>query len=99
MKSARLRNVYLKKRTKEIKAAYNYQRNVCVSLLRKSKRPYFENIDEKLVRVNKKTLEKRCALFQIKSNLKKESHLLKRRISFQNIKKLLKPSTNSLVIV
>ena len=97
MKSARLRNVYLKKRTEEIKAAYSYQRNVCVSLLRKSKRSYFENIDVKLVRVNKKTLEKRCALFQIKSNPKKESHLLRRGISFQNINKFLKPSTNSLV--
>ena len=35
MKRARLRNVYLKKRTEATKAAYNYQQNICVSLLRK----------------------------------------------------------------
>ena len=44
MKRARLRNVYLKKRTEATKAAYNYQRNICVSLLRKSKKSYFENL-------------------------------------------------------
>ena len=37
MKRARLRNVYLKKRTEATKAAYNYQRNICVSLFRKLK--------------------------------------------------------------
>ena len=50
LKRARLRNVYLKKRTEETKAAYNYQRNICVSLLRKSKRSYFENLNVKLVK-------------------------------------------------
>ena len=32
-KKARLGNVYLKKRTEATKAAYNYQQNICVSLL------------------------------------------------------------------
>ena len=96
MKIARLRHVYLKKRTEATKAAYNYQRNICVSLLRKSKRSYFENLNVKFVRDNK-NLEKRAPFFPIKSNLKRESHLLKMKISFQTIKKLLKPSTNSLV--
>ena len=97
MKRARLRNVYLKKRTEATKAAYNYQRNICVSLLRKSKRSYFENLNVKLVRDNKKFWKKLRPFFPIKSNLKRESHLLKMKISFQTIKKLLKPSTNSLV--
>ena len=44
MKRAKLRNVYLKKRTEATKAAYIYQRNICVSLHRKSKRSYFENL-------------------------------------------------------
>ena len=96
MKRARLKNVYLEKRTEATKATSNYQRNICVSLLRKSKRSYFENLNVKFVRDNK-NLEKRAPFFPIKSNLKRESHLLKIKMSFQAIKKLLKPSTNSLV--
>ena len=53
MKRARLRNVYLKKRSEATKAAYSYQRNICVSLL-ESKRSYSENLNIKLVRDNKK---------------------------------------------
>ena len=52
MKRTRLRNAYVKKRTEATKAAYNYQRNICVSLLRKSK-SYFENLNVKLVRDKK----------------------------------------------
>ena len=59
MKRARVRNIYLKKRTEATKAAKNYQRNICDSLLGKSRRSYYEELNEKLV----KTLEKRCAPF------------------------------------
>ena len=41
VKRARLRNAYLKRRTEATKAAYNYQRNVSVSLLRKSQKVLF----------------------------------------------------------
>ena len=97
MKRARLRNVYLRKRTEANKAAYNYQRNICVNLLRKSKRSYFENLNVKLVRDNKKFWKNVASLLSNKSDLNRESHLLKMKISFQTIKKLLKPPTNSLV--
>ena len=97
IKRARLRNVYLRKRTEATKAAYNYQRNICVSLLRKSKKSYFEDLNVKLVRDNKKFWKNVTSLLSNKSNLKRESHLLKMKISFQTIKKLLKPPTNSLV--
>ena len=43
----------LKKRTEATKAAYNYQRNICISILRTSKRCYFENPNVKLVIDNK----------------------------------------------
>ena len=89
MKRAGLRNVYLKKATK---VAYNYQGNICVSLLRKSKRTYFENLNVKLARDNKKFGKMLRPFFPIKSNLKRESYLLKMKIQFQTIKKLLKPS-------
>ena len=63
MKRARLRNFYLKNRTETTKAAYNYQRNIFVSLLRKSKRSYFENLNVKLVRDNKKLWKDIAPLF------------------------------------
>ena len=77
MKRARPRNVYLKKQTEATKAAYNYQRNICVSLLRKSKSFYFENLNVKLVRDNKKFWKNIAPLFPIKSSLKRKSHILK----------------------
>ena len=65
LKRARLRNVYLKEQTEATKSPYNHQRNICVSLLRKSKRSYFENLNVNLVRDKKNFLEKRCIpLFQ-----------------------------------
>ena len=54
MKRTRLRNNFLKKKYDFSKALYNKQRNICVSLVRKSKREYYENIDVKCVQDNKK---------------------------------------------
>ena len=41
MHRSRLRNKFLRKRTNESKIAYNKQRNICVSLLHKTKTDYF----------------------------------------------------------
>ena len=49
MHRSRLRNKFLRERTNESKTAYNKQRNICVSLLRKTKRDYFANLDTKTV--------------------------------------------------
>ena len=87
------------KRAEATKPAYNYQRNVCMSLFRKSKRTYFEDISVKPVRDEKKFDKMLTPLSQIKSNRKRESLLLEMRISFQIIKKFLKPSVNSLEIL
>ena len=54
MLRTRLRNIYLKKRTETTKVAYNQQRNKCVSILKKSKKSYFESLDVKFVKDNKK---------------------------------------------
>ena len=53
MKRTRLRNNFLKKKDDFSKALYNKQRNICVSLVRKSKREYHENLDVKCVQDNK----------------------------------------------
>ena len=54
MKRTRLKNVYLKKRTVATKTVYNYQRNICVGIFRKSKRSYLGNLHVQLVRDNKR---------------------------------------------
>ena len=50
MKRAKLRNVYLKNELKQLKQLKIFNEKFCVSLLRKSKKSYFENLNVKLVR-------------------------------------------------
>ena len=45
MNRSRLRNKYLRNSSEENKLAYNKQRNICTSLLRKKKKSYFENLN------------------------------------------------------
>ena len=47
MKRWRLRNNILKNRAGENNTLYTKQKNYCVSLLQKSKRKYFTNLNEK----------------------------------------------------
>ena len=47
MKRQRLRNNFLRNRTEENKILYNRQRNYCGSLLQKSKRRYYKNLNVK----------------------------------------------------
>ena len=53
MTRSRLRNKYLKNRNEENRAIYVKQRNYCASLLRKSKKKYYENLDERKLMDNK----------------------------------------------
>ena len=50
----RLRNIFLKNGSKENKISYNKQRNLCVTLLRKSKREYYQNLSVENICDNKK---------------------------------------------
>ena len=52
MHRSRLRNKFLREITNESKIAYNKQRNICVSLSRKTKRDYFANLDTKIMKDN-----------------------------------------------
>ena len=45
MKLTRLKNKFIKYRCEGKKRAYNAQRNLCVSLVRKAKKDYFDNLD------------------------------------------------------
>ena len=53
MKISRLRNNFLKNRTGENTALHTKQRNYYVSLLKKSKKKYFANLNEKDILNNK----------------------------------------------
>ena len=53
MKRSRLRNEYLKNRTEENKLAFNQQRNICVTLFRKEKYDYYNNLIVKKITDNK----------------------------------------------
>ena len=63
MKTTRLRNNFLKKKDDFSKALYNKQRNICVSLVRKLKGEYYENLDVKCVQDNKNFWKKVSPLF------------------------------------
>ena len=54
MLRTKLRNKFLKQKRTETRSAYNKQRNICVSILRKAKRSYFENLDIKNLSDNRK---------------------------------------------
>ena len=53
MTRTRLSNTFLRNRAPENRIAYNQQRNFCVSLIRETKREYFNSLNEKLVTENK----------------------------------------------
>ena len=54
MHRSRLKNRYLKSRCQEHKVAYNQQRNYCVSLIRKSKKSFFNKIETDTIVNSKK---------------------------------------------
>ena len=53
MHTTRFHNKYLRNKTDENERKYAKQRNYCVSLLRKSKREYYSNLDVKNITDNK----------------------------------------------
>ena len=55
MLRSRLCNKFLKTKTEEPKQLYNKQRNLWVTLLRKAKRNYFAELDNMILKDNKKT--------------------------------------------
>ena len=53
MQRTPFRNKFLKNATTEKRLIYNRQRNFCLSLLRKEKREYFANLNEKGITDNR----------------------------------------------
>ena len=76
MHRSRFRNKFLRERTKESNIAYNKQRNISVSLLRKTKRDYFANLDTKIMKDNRKFWKTVNPLFSEKSQSKDSISLI-----------------------
>ena len=76
MHRSRLRNKFLTERTNESKIAYIKQRKICVSLLRKTKRDYFTNLDAKIMKDNRKFWKTVNPLFSEKSYSKESISLI-----------------------
>ena len=54
MLRTKLRNQFLKKRTLEARMKYNKQKSICVSLIKKDERNYYDNLDLKDINDNKR---------------------------------------------
>ena len=67
MHRSRVHNKFLRGRTKESKISYNKQRNICVSLLRETKRDYFAHLDTKVMKDNRTFWKTMNLLFSEKS--------------------------------
>ena len=67
MHRSRVHNKFLRDRTKESKISYNKQRNICVSLLRETKRDYFAHLDTKVMKDNRTFWKTMNLLFSEKS--------------------------------
>ena len=66
MLRTKLRNRFLMKKTLESSPKYNKQSNICVNLIKKAKRNYYENLDLKDINNNKKFWATVKLLFSIK---------------------------------
>ena len=67
IKRSRLRNRFLKSKSLENRILYTQQMNYCVSLLRKAKTRYYENLNQKKILDNKEFLKAVERLFSDKS--------------------------------
>ena len=94
MVRSRLRNNFLKNKTEESKKLYNKQRNLCVSLLRKTKRAYFSQLDIKIVNDNRKFWKTINPLFSEKAYRKESISLIENDKLITNDKTLAETFNN-----
>ena len=67
MKRSKLRNKNLRERTNVVKSLYNKLRNLCLSILRRNKRGYFGNLNNKIVTDNRNFWKTISPLFSEKA--------------------------------
>ena len=76
MQTSKLRQKFVKERTSDSKHLYNRQRNLCVSLLQKTKRDYFKQLNNKVISDNKTFWQTIRPLFSEKA-FREETIILK----------------------
>ena len=74
---SRLRNKFLKVKTEESKQLYNKQRNLCITRLRKAKRNYFADLDNRILKDNRKFWKTVNPLFSEKAYQKESITIIK----------------------
>ena len=81
MNRTRLRNRFIRTSFIEDKKAYNKQRNYCISLIRKSKQQYYNNLDHRKVTNNKSFWKYIKPLFSDKSPNSNNITLVEKRVN------------------
>ena len=76
MDRSRLRNKYLKKKSEINRKAYNKQWNYCVSLFRRTKKSFYNNLDTKNIVDNKRFWQTVKPLFSDKNKVKSKITLI-----------------------
>ena len=84
MTRPRYKNRYNKNPTSENKVKYNKQRNICVNLLKKAKREYYNNIDIKLLNDNRKFWKSIKSLFTNKQIRLSKAILIENDVTISN---------------
>ena len=91
---SKLRNKFLKDKTDEARTRYRKQRNICVHLLRRAKRNYYNDLDLSNVTDNRKFWKTIRPLFANKINVKNKIALNEDSISTNNDSSSIKISYN-----
>ena len=94
MLRSKLRNKFLKDKTDEARTKYRKQRNICVHLLRRAKRNYYNDLDLSNVTDNRKFWKTIRPLFANKINVKNKIALNEDSISTNNDSSSIKISYN-----
>ena len=94
MTSSRLRNKFLKTKTDADRKAYNKQRNYCVSLFRRGKKSFFNNLDTKKIVDNKRFWRTVKPFFSDKNRVKNKITLIEEKTKIVSSNNLIAETFN-----
>ena len=80
MLRSRLGNIFLKEKSLESKKAYNKQRNICVSMVKKAKKEHFQNINLSEITDNNKFWKTVSPLFGNKVKTNQKINLIEKNV-------------------
>ena len=95
MTRSRLRSKFLKTKTDANRKAYNKQRNYCVSLFRKQKKSFFNNLDTKKIVDNKRFWRTVKPFFSDKNRVKNKITLIEEKTNIVSNNNLIAETFNN----